>query len=102
MRFLPLLLLGLAGCVSVPSTEVTFNPQTDALRIKSPKNVHIGMASVTKSGTNFTLTVNDYSSTNDNAVVTTVSQAQAAIAKNASDSITALANLAAQAAAKAP
>ncbi len=60
------------------------------------------MASVTKSGTNFTLVVNDYTSTNDNAVVTTVSQAQAAIAKNASDSIQALANLAATATAKAP
>lgn len=96
-------LVGLCGCVtSVPETSVRFVPKTHELILRSPKNVHFDSATVTQEGTNFTLTILNYSSTNDNQVITTVAAAQAQVAKNASDTITSLANLGAAVAAKAP
>jgi hypothetical protein len=105
--FLCGLLVWLSGCAlfsnpSVPATEIRFNPQTDALKIISPKNVMIQSVVISKSSTNFAMTVTGYSSTNDGAIVSTVMQAQSLIASNAAVTIQAITANAAKAAAGIP
>lgn len=102
--FLLLLPTILTGCLGpkVPATKISFDPSTKALTIISPKNVAITSLAVVDGTNGFTLTVTGYTSTNDNQVLSTVSQAQAQIAKNASDTINNLATLGTAIAAKAP
>jgi hypothetical protein len=95
----------LTGCntiPAVPATQISFNPKTGTLSITSPKNVCIGGVSVLQSSNSFALSVTNYTSTNDLQVVSAVVTAQALVASNASTTITALANLGAAVAAKAP
>lgn len=89
-----LILLGAAGCAlpKVPATEISFNPKTEALRVKSPKDVTIQSVAITQSSGNFSMTVTGYSSTNNAEVVGIVAQAQATIASNAAVTISALAS----------
>ena len=110
-KIFPLLLaFGLViptGCAmfstpGVPATTIKFNPKTDALAINSPKDVTIGSVSVTQSSSNFSITVQNYASTNNPTLVSVVVNAQAAIASNAAVTINSLAGLAAQAAGKIP
>lgn len=96
------MLLVLAGCSTVPSTSIWFNPRTKELRIKSPKNISIGGISILSSSNSFSMNVTNYTSTNDSAVLEVVTKAQAAEAQSAATVINNLANLAAQAVAKAP
>lgn len=98
---------GLNGCSlftkpSIPATSIKFNPKTDALNIQSPKDVTIQSVVINKSNTNFSMTVNGYSSTNNAALVGVVVTAQAAIASNASVTINNLSTLANQAVSKIP
>ena len=97
----------LSGCAlfstpGIPATTIKFNPKTDVLAINSPKDVTIGSVTVTQSASNFNITVINYASTNDPALVGVVAAAQAAIASNAAVTINNLAGLAAQAAGKIP
>jgi hypothetical protein len=102
--FLLLLPTILTGCLGpkVPATKISFDQNTKQLTISSPKNVCITSLVVSEGTNGFNLTVNGYTSTNDNQVVNTISQAQAQIAKNASDTINNLATMATAIAAKAP
>lgn len=97
----------LSGCAlfsnpKVPATTISFNPKTDALHIVSPKDVTIGGVTVLKTATSFSISLTNYASTNNPALVGVVVTAQAAIASNAAVTIDALAGLAAQAAGKIP
>lgn len=99
---LPLSLF-LNGCAlfekpSVPATDISFNPKTQALKVVSPKDVTIQSVTISQSPTNFNMTVIGYSSTNNAAIVGTVVAAQASVASNAAVTINTLANLASQAA----
>lgn len=90
----------ISGCAlfskpGVPTTDISFNPKTQALKVTSPKDVTIQSVTISQSATNFNMTVLGYSSTNNAAIVGTVVQAQASVASNASATINALANLAA-------
>lgn len=87
---------------SVPSTNISFNPKTDVLKVSSPKDVTIGSVTIIQSNGNFSMTVTDYKSTNNAALVGVVVAAQASVASNAAATINSLANLAAQAANKIP
>ena len=83
----------------VPPTQIGFDHTKGTLFVKSPKNVSIGKMSVTQSNGVFNLVVENYSSTNDNQVISAVVTAQAAVAKANADTINSLASLASQAAA---
>lgn len=103
MKYLLILPLLLLGCSSpkVPATSVGLNKATGEWTLTSPKNVSFSYLKA-EMGTNFSLVISNYCSTNDLAIVATVSTAQALVASNASQTISSLANLAAQAVAKAP
>ena len=70
----------LAGCNSVPKSEISFNPKTYTFNISSPKNVTIGglNASLTTNGT-VTIVVTNYSSKNDVEILRAVANANAEI-----------------------
>ena len=105
--FLSVALALVSGCAlfnkpGVPATKISFNPKTEALNVSSPKDVTIGSVSIMQSNGVFAMTVTDYQSTNNAALVGVVVSAQAQVASNASATIYGLANLAAQAAGKVP
>lgn len=87
------LIVSMAGCISVPKTEISFNPKTKQLKIKSPKNVSFEEVKVSQTETNFTMTVKNYGSTNDMAIVATVTKAQGEVAKSGLELISKLAEL---------
>ena len=102
-----LLLVVSSGCSifggpKVPSTNISFNPKTEALHVSSPKDVTIGSVNISQSNGVFTMSVINYSSTNNAALVGVVSSAQAQVASNAAVTINNLANLATTALGKAP
>jgi hypothetical protein len=102
-----MLAAAVSGCslftaAKVPATTISFNPKTDALHIVSPKDVTIGGVSVVKTANSFSISLTNYASTNNPALVGVVVSAQAAIASNAAVTINNLAGLAAQAASKVP
>lgn len=57
-------------------TEIRYPPITQTLTIKSPKNVNVGwMAARTDPGGSASITVSNYQSSNDNAVIAAVGKA---------------------------
>lgn len=92
------------GCIApkIPQTELKFNPNTKSLIINSPKDVTIGGATVIQNTNGFSMTVTNYSATNNAAMVIAIGQAQAEVAKNALQTINNLAELGKALAAKAP
>lgn len=86
---------GLAGCtLPVPKTAIAFNPTTRTLSIQSPKDVKFAKVELLSEGTNFTLTVTDYSSANNVEVIRAAveaQQSQMAEANKALNAITAAA-----------
>jgi len=93
MKKSALLLLLLPGCMTVPQTDIGFSPETKTLTIRSPKNIQIGWLHATVSGTNVSITVSNYVSSNSPEVVAAVGKANLdtinAAAKAGQDAITA-------------
>lgn len=83
---LALLALLAAGCVSVPRTEVAFDPKTRSLTIRSPKDIAISNLTVTAGdGGAFTLTMGSYSSRNSAEVIGAVAAQNAATLQKVSE-----------------
>jgi hypothetical protein len=74
-----LLAVLISGCsvLPVPPTKIGFDPTSKSLSITSPKNVEIGKLELLAEGTNFTLTVTDYRSKHDAAIIQAAAAAQA-------------------------
>lgn len=89
----PLLLLLVPGCMTVPQTDIGFSPATHTLSIKSPKNIQIGYLRADVTGTNVSITVSNYTSSNSPEVIAAVGRANLdtinAAAKAGQDALTA-------------
>ncbi len=76
----------LYGCMTVPPTEVSFDPKTQAIKVKSPKDVEIESASASSSNGVFYIEVRGYKSKNNleviRAVVTANAESRKAIEEN--------------------
>lgn len=76
-----LLIVILAGCQTVPATEVRFKPKTGEFEIKSPKDIGITNLVATVTNGVPTLSVGSYSSRNSPDVISAVAEANAQMAK---------------------
>jgi len=70
-------LLALAGCVSVPSTRIAFDPVTRQVSIRSPKEIAISNLVIEVQGDRATIKIGSYESKNNAAVITAVADANA-------------------------
>ena len=83
LLLLPLIML--AGCMSVPTTKIAFDPITRTITIASPKDVELKDLNFTITGTNATVTVGTYSSKNNAEVVKVIADANIAQLQSALD-----------------
>lgn len=78
-------ILALSGCVSVPSTRISFDPVTHEVRIQSPKEITIKDLSIEVVDGKASIKIGTYESKNNAAVITAVAEANANNLKVLSD-----------------
>ena len=86
LLMLSLLAVAASGCMGVPKTDISVNPANITLRIKSPKDIGITnlVATVTTNGT-VSISIGEYSSKNNAAVIAEVAKQNAAMAQAVGD-----------------
>lgn len=76
LTLLTTVLLAGCGALPVPATKISYQPESRAIAISSPKDVKIGKIDLLSEGTNFTLTITDYKSSNPIEVIKAAAGAQ--------------------------
>jgi hypothetical protein len=89
MRYILLLIPLLAGCMFVPQTDVSLDPVTRNLRIKSPKDVVIkdfkSSLTPTATGTVVVIEFKSYESKNNIEVIRAITEANAEAARKGAE-----------------